>query len=145
MTLRTLAAACLVSSGLAACDGVADPSALAGRYTLDVDPPVVLATRDVRIQILHDILRVDADGTAVREVREAIDYTDPALRDTTLESTHDFRWSASGSSVEFTYVCPPFALCSGEPTLWGRVHGNAMRLENYVQPGVPLVYRRAEP
>lgn len=142
--IRSLVAALLCST-LAACDSATGASVPVERFALNVTTPVVLQRNDVRFRILQDTLIVESDGTAERRLRQTVEYDDPAFPDATVETREAFTYVRNGSTIEFTNVCPPNALCGEVRYLWGQVEGDALRLQMVIDPQVPLTYRRVAP
>jgi len=112
-----------------------------GTFVLDVtDGPAVFQRTSLRIMLLADTLRFKSDGTAVRSGRTHYDHD--TFRDTTLNTTAPYRHHTEGMRIELEYVCPPNALCSGPPHLWGAISGKAAVLHAAEDPRATLRYRR---
>lgn len=116
---------------------------VAGTFALDVsDGPVVLQWASVRATLLADTLRLKSDGTLVRSGRTHYDYD--TFPDTTVSSTVPYLHQTEGFRIELEYVCPPNALCSPPPHLWGTVTGESLVLKAAEDPRATLRYRRIE-
>ncbi|HEX6038343.1 hypothetical protein [Longimicrobium sp.] len=144
MMIRRRAALALLCTAVAGCDSATDVE-VAARYALDVDPPVVIRNENVRIELLQDNLWLQEDGRARREVTERLDYLVPGPRDTTLTYTEHYVYDVKGSTIEMGAVCPPNALCTPPPHVWGRVTDDGLELHLAFDPDVLLTYRRLVP
>jgi hypothetical protein len=142
--IRSLVAFAVLCSALAGCDGLFDPSAPAARFVLRTEPPVVLETDVVRIQILEDRLWLEPDATARREVTEHLDFPSPGPRDTTVTYDEEYTYETDGSTIELTYVCDPRALCIAGPHLTGQMTSEGMELRWFRDPDVVLSYQRQD-
>jgi hypothetical protein len=134
----------LVVPALLACESnfLLEPdSEFLGTFVLDVsDGPVVLQWESVRATILADTLRVRDDGRTSRRVITHYDYA--TFRDTTVHTYISYLHRKKGFRVELEYLCPPNALCTPPPHLWGNVAGQALVLHTAEDPRPALHYRR---
>ena len=125
---------------LPGCDAVLTPDLATGAYALRSGSSDVLQNPSVRIQIVADTLWLQGDGTARRVLRQFLDYG--TYPDTTLTSEESYRYRRSGRTIEFEYQCPPNALCSAPPHLWGKIGVGEMELRSAFDPRALLRYRR---
>lgn len=142
--MRTRFLLALVVPAVLACESgllpQPEPEA-AGTFVLDVSAgPVVLQWASVRATLLADTLRFKPDGSLIRSGRTHYDYD--TFRDTTLHSSFPYLHRTEGFRIELEYVCPPNALCSGPPHLWGAISSNALVLHAAEDPRPALRYRR---
>jgi hypothetical protein len=101
---------------------------------------VVLQWEGVRATLLADTLRFEPDGSAVRSGSTHYDYA--TFRDTTLHTSAPYLHQTNGSRVELELVCPPNALCSPPPHLWGTLTSEGLVLKAAEDPRPTLRYRR---
>lgn len=140
--MRRLLLACLfLSAPLVGCETTLDPDTFVGSYTL-VEGGAVLRNPEVRASILSDSLWLHRDGTARRVTRELLEYADSA-RDTTLVFEAPYEYRVDGTRIELAYVCPPNAVCTPPPHLWGEISTAGLILRDAFDPRVPLQYVRA--
>jgi hypothetical protein len=134
----------LLALAVLACEPASLPQpegAIEGIFVLDVtDGPVVLQYGRVRATLLEDTFRFKPDGTAVRSGRTHYDHT--TFRDTTLNRSDPYRHHTEGLRVELQYLCPPNALCTPPPHLWGTIVGDELVLHAAEDPRPTLRYRR---
>ena len=138
---RLLLACLLVAAPLAACETVLDPDTFVGSYTL-LEGGAVLRNSVVRASIVTDSLWLNRDGTARRVTRERLEYAD-TTRDTTLVLEAPYEYEVDGTRIELAYVCPPNALCTPPPHLWGEISTRGLVLRDAFDPSVSLQYVRS--
>lgn len=140
----------MLSVGLAvACGDPVAPGDFAGTYTLqrvDGDPlPTVLFTTEyVRVRVLADTLRLNANGTglqiSVREVEPLVPGL-PAEPSSRVDS--ELRFETKGGRIEVSAICPPNANCAPPPYLVARAVAEGLRVDVATGQRVPLLYTRA--
>lgn len=137
--LRLVAVICILAS--LGCESVLDPSVAPAAYALRSSArPAVLQNSSVRIEVLSDTLWLREDGNARRVVQESFDFA--AGPDTTLTHEEPYRYERRGNVIEFDLVCPPNALCSPPPHLWGKFTPEGLELRSAVDPRTLLRYGR---
>jgi hypothetical protein len=143
MRPRILLALAVAVPAVLACEARILPqpeTVVVGTFVLDADGPVLLQWQGVRATLLADTLRFNPDGTLVRSGSTHYDYD--AFRDTTLYTSERYLHRTEGSRVELELVCPPNALCSPPPHLWGTLTRSGLVLKAAVDPRPTLRYRR---
>lgn len=139
---RRLSAALALAAALSGCGLDLGPSEATGTYALRTDSPVAWENPSVRVTILADTLRLLGDGDGLRSSVEQLDFASPALRDTTVASLRTYRYEVDGGRIEVDFVCPPTALCSPPPHMWGSVTRDGLDLRALVDPALRLRYER---
>ena len=124
---------------LLSCDGdPIGPGSQAGVYVLQNTPVVLETPSGAHFSILADTLYLGADPITRRVVYafegEAGPYEAPV--------TEEYRARLRFGRIELEIICPPNALCTPPPHLWGVPGGAGLILRAQIDPGVPLYYSR---
>jgi len=117
----------MFSVGLAvACGDPVAPRDIAGIYTLhrvDGDPlPAVLFTTEyVRVRVLADTLRLNANGTGLQiSVWEGEPLVPGLPAEPPSRVASELRFESKGGRIEVSEICPPNANCAPPPYLVAR-------------------------
>ena len=140
----------MLSVGLAvACGDPVAPGDIAGIYTLqrvdsDPLPAVLFPTEFVRVRVLADTLRLNANGSgvqiSVREVEPLVPGL-PAERSSRVAS--ELRFETKRGRIEVSTICPPNAICPPPPHFVARAVAEGLRVDVATGQRVPLLYTRA--
>jgi hypothetical protein len=128
----------LLLPALGSCDNVLDPNDVVGEYVLQ-GTPVVLHPGHGRLEIRVDTLRLNAGGSATRVSLEAYESEFGSYVNAFVVA---YRYSIRNGRVELEFLCPPNALCTPPPHIWGSPTSGGLILRHAIDPGVPLLYER---
>ena len=142
------AVALLLGAAALGCGDPLRPADVAGAYALvrvesEALPAVLYSNEYVRVRVLADTLRLNADGSGtrigLRDVEPLQQGVAPA-GETRVEGEFRF-WTANGR-VEVDFICPPNANCVAPPHLVARPVPGGLRVDFDLGARVPLFYAR---
>ena len=135
---RVLLLGGLLLPALGSCDTGLDTNDMVGEYVLQ-GTPAVLHPDHGRLEIRADTLRLHGGGSATRVSLEAYESESDSYA---VLFVAEYRYSIRNGRVELEFMCPPNALCTPPPHIWGSPTSSGLILRHAIDPGVPLLYER---
>ena len=144
------AAACLLAlcASAIACGDALAPGDVAGTYALqrvesDPLPTLLFATEYVRVRVLADTVRLNADGSGIQiSVLESEPLVKGIAPEGPARGEVPLRFETVNGRIEVTFICPPNANCAPPPHLVARAVSEGLRVEVAAGYRLPLLYAR---